>query len=592
MEKNIVEKVQSLLLNYKGILDLEVKLDHKNNSLIHIYIKEFDMVLRSNLLIQNYLKEHLKITDLEYKISWSDLNNSLTQKKSDENISNIEYLLINLITSIVQKDNVYLEDNFFEIGGDSLKSLELHYKLKEKNINLDPRNIIKYPKIQDLAKKCTPLEKNNENSKEERMHLDLLPPINKFFEQNYYNPNYYNNSWLFNVNIKINEHLFEESVMRIVELHKSLRLHFKYINNTWKQYYKDSNTDKDIIPITYYDIDSNLSMEEYKNIANYHHQKINLVDGPLIKLILFRRDQKIINILLISHKLILDRLSTQIFLEDLSRIYYSLIKNNYKELLISDSHEKWSKELEYFIANNTFTEEEEYLKKICAQAPIKENKNDYEYNTQRYYNSLDLTSNKLLNELIRQKNSFDIYNILITSFGFALSNLYKKENFVIESDIHGREQINENVDLSHTIGYFITHYPILLNINPKTSLLENWSEISNNILNIPNNGKYIEFLSYLKNLDYPDIPIAFDYQGKYSVTNNILEVNEFFNSQERDLYNLREYELEFSVWFQNDVLTYSISYTKNVHTKEEILRFSNDFNKYLNSIINQFNLEM
>ncbi|GEM_PF-2672677 len=99
------------------------------------------------------------------KYSWNSLkgiavaNGSLRKVKSEENnenvgpLSDLEKTLLELWKNTLELEHIGLEDNFFEIGGTSLKALVLFDKISHMlGIDLPITILLNFPTVKDLAK--------------------------------------------------------------------------------------------------------------------------------------------------------------------------------------------------------------------------------------------------------------------------------------------------------------------------------------------------------------------------------------------------------------------------------------------------------
>lgn len=65
--------------------------------------------------------------------------------------SELQQQLAVLFEEVSEKRPVYIEDNYFDLGGDSIKSIELIAKARNLGMNITPNILFKYPTIQGLS---------------------------------------------------------------------------------------------------------------------------------------------------------------------------------------------------------------------------------------------------------------------------------------------------------------------------------------------------------------------------------------------------------------------------------------------------------
>jgi len=77
--------------------------------------------------------------------------------------TNLEIEICNIIKDILKKDKIGSNDNFFEIGGNSLNVMKLITKANNNGITIEYKDIFNYPIIKDLARYLTNDKTENKN---------------------------------------------------------------------------------------------------------------------------------------------------------------------------------------------------------------------------------------------------------------------------------------------------------------------------------------------------------------------------------------------------------------------------------------------
>ena len=91
------------------------------------------------------------------KVNTKELINYIYQTESnfkDENMPDYEgvaRVFYNIFSKVLNKDIIYPNDNFFEIGGDSLSAIKVITEAISHNINITFADLYKYPSISDLT---------------------------------------------------------------------------------------------------------------------------------------------------------------------------------------------------------------------------------------------------------------------------------------------------------------------------------------------------------------------------------------------------------------------------------------------------------
>ena len=129
----------------------------------------------------------------------------------------------------------------------------------------------------------------------------------------------------------------------------------------------------------------------------------------------------------------------------------------------------------------------------------------------------------------------EINDILLSALAKTLCQWTGNDKAVIEMEGHGREAIGnaneeaDKADTSRTVGWFTTHYPVLLEINPNKGEDDLIKTVKEQLRQIPDKGIGYGVLKYLNKEDSllraknPDI--VFNYLGQ---ADNVLSSGKWF----------------------------------------------------------------
>ena len=104
------------------------------------------------------------------------------------------------------------------------------------------------------------------------------------------------------------------------------------------------------------------------------------------------------------------------------------------------------------------------------------------------YASLELSKEQtelLLKESNKAYNT-EINDILLTALGYALRELTGSKVNYITLEGHGREEIDKQIDVTRTVGWFTTMYPVRLEVCPDIG--KSIKDVKEYLRNIPNKG--------------------------------------------------------------------------------------------------------
>ncbi|HEO3686079.1 TPA: amino acid adenylation domain-containing protein, partial [Streptococcus agalactiae] len=122
-------------------------------------------------------------------------------------------------------------------------------------------------------------------------------------------------------------------------------------------------------------------------------------------------------------------------------------------------------------------------------------------------NSIKILFNREISEKLVTKSNYafntDISDLILTALSKSVKDVFNKNAINIDIETHGRENIDDNLDLSRTIGWFTSCHPVLLDVSSK-SLKDNIISVKETRRKVPNKG-----IGYLILKMNPEIKIDF-----------------------------------------------------------------------------------
>jgi amino acid adenylation domain-containing protein/non-ribosomal peptide synthase protein (TIGR01720 family) len=588
-----LEEIESVLLEYEGIKQSVVlaKDRKKDNDEIIKYLVGYyvsDIKLDESK-ITNHLKQKLADYMVPSILIHLDklpitINGKLDTKALPDRDINIENNYfeprneleskIQQIFSIVlgiEKNKISIKDDFFMLGGDSIVSIQLVSKIREiLDYTISIKDIFKYKTIELLYDNIFINKLYKKEIKSEQGILkgefDLLPIQKYFFNSNFENINYYNQSFIIKVP-KLDKDKLKLSIKKLIEQHDSLRLKFKKdSNNKYYQYYDENNID---IHLQEIDIKS-LNNNDLNNILTELQSNFNIENGPLYNCAyIYGYDDNSYRLWFAFHHLIIDTVSWRIILDDLRKIY-----NDEALDIKGTSYRQWIDTINNYISN-----EKEYWLNIL---------NDFENNKINYSQLFDKNINNYetfeLNEeqtniLLRKCNktfNTNINDILLTALSYTLSQLTNNDKNYILLEGHGREDIDDTIDLSKTVGWFTSMYPVCL--YKKDDLSESIIENKENLRLIPNKGVLFGKFNNCKNNNLPKI--SFNYLGQFD---NMQKYNDLWNMTDESSGNSFFFNGENNICINSNCINNVFQCSIQSNIKDTIINksFSNNFKNNL-----------
>jgi amino acid adenylation domain-containing protein/non-ribosomal peptide synthase protein (TIGR01720 family) len=570
---------------------------HLDNQKLRSYLNQFlpDYMIPSYLIKLNTLpltpngKLDYKSLPLPQEVDWG-MEEDLIEPRNQ-----VEEMLCAVWEQVLGRKNISIKDNFFMIGGDSIKTIQIASRMRELGYKVEMRHIFRYPTISDLSSYVKKLERIADQSLVTG-NFRLTPIQKRFFEKSGINRNHYNQAVMLNWELGLEEGLVKSIFKRIQEHHDILRTTFHKIGDTYV-----GKIHKIEYPLS-------LQVEDFKGQKDWEklmresiekiQGSIDLEKGPMMRLALFRLNDGD-RLLIIIHHLVVDGVTWRILFQDIETLFNQHCSG--ESLVLpqkSDSYKHWSDELYKYANSKSFLKEKSYWKQLESK-PVPELVKDFN-GTNRIKDirkqSFQLNTQETNLLLTGVNNAFntEINDILITAMGLGFRRAFGDDRVLITLEGHGREEIIEEIDISRTLGWFTCICPVVLNLTFDHNLGRQIKEVKETLHQVPNKGIGYGILKHITSNDNKsDInfnmnpKVVFNYLGQFDtdVSEKTFKVANESTGPTHSRESERNYELDVYGMISNERLVISIVYSKEHYEDKTIKRLLEDFQSSLTEII-------
>jgi non-ribosomal peptide synthase protein (TIGR01720 family)/FkbM family methyltransferase len=441
----------------------------------------------------------------------------------------VEAVLARIWAEVLKLEQVGVYDNFFQLGGDSILSIQIIARANQAGLRLTPKQLFQHQTIAELA-----LVAGTAPTTQAEQHLVIgsvpLTPIQHwFFEQNPSDPHYYNQAVLLEVRQALEPALLERVVHRLLLHHDALRLRFVRLESGWQQVIADSEESSVFSHLDLSPLPEANQGTAIASVASELQASLNLSEGPLLRVALFDLGpHQPARLLMIVHHLAVDGVSWRIMLQDLQTACQQLgcgeaIKLPPK----TTSFKQWVKRLRQVAQSAILQQELTYWlteKQTFIPLPL-----DYpggtniETSARVVSVSLSGEETRSLLQEVPAAYRTHINDVLLTAMVQAFARWTGVQSLLIDLEGPGREEISEGVDLSRTVGWFTTRFPLLLNLDGISHPGEALKLIKEQLRRIPNSGIGYGLLRYLSEdgavarrlQALPQPEVSFNYLGQF-----------------------------------------------------------------------------
>ncbi|MEO1590248.1 MAG: alpha/beta fold hydrolase [Cyanobacteria bacterium J06632_22] len=509
-----------------------------------------------------------------------------------------EATLARIWQNVLHLDDLGIHDNFFELGGDSILSIQIVSRAREAGLELSPNQLFEYPTIAELA------QRTNEQVPEILATQELvtgevpLTPIQHwFFEQQMAAPHHWHQARL----VTLPEGCAVEDITGAIATlwthHDALRLTFT-ASGPFQQDVSDPP------PLQHIDL-SHLSPSGQQAAVSAHSHRLcadTQLENGLMSGAYFHREEQPPWLLLTVHHLAVDAVSWQILLDDLARLLIqaqplppkTTAFKTWAELLpqhiLADEVDFWLAQvggdavtLPQSVSDSPMTEATAAtvtaaLSAADTQALLQQV--PAVYNTQ-INDVLLLTLAQTLLEWVEQTSGK--VQVEVESYG--------RDAIALASDAHSESRSGSHIDLSRTVGWFTTTYPIQLSLQ-ETPLGDALKSVKEQLRQVPRKGLGYGLLRYLgtptiqAQLAQHQPAILFNYLGQIDRAQNpLLPVQDLDIDGLRDPQNARAYAHEVNAWITDNSLQVHWTYDGPTHSAETMNRLAQRYIHHLKTLI-------
>ncbi len=441
-----------------------------------------------------------------------------------------EALLVSIWQDLLGVDSISVNDNFFAIGGDSILAIQVVSRAREQGLNFAVKKIFEAKTIRNLAN-LVEVSSDTINTHKSEGEQQLIPIQRTFFNTAGKEFNHFNQHIMLHLDKTLSVDKFNEILTWLIEKHDVMRLQFsKANNNEWRAHYHNKGHSDVSFAIQEMDV-SHLTEAELDRqcevMANDAQASLNIETGDTFRWLVIRTNQET-RLLWLMHHLIVDGVSWRILIRDFERC---LKANTQEKPTIAKTHsfQSWATHLQQVVNSPEFKDEQFYWQKQCQTETA-------------YLNFIDTDvkdiqeKNTVAKELVFSKKQTialltschtayhtKINDLLLSALVCSLDSMNGMDNqalstYVIDLEGHGREPFTQEIDVSETVGWFTSMFPVYL--KPKQS---DFGEIikynKEQIANIPNNGIGYGMMQCLTGAcsnpqEESTSPIVFNYLGQ------------------------------------------------------------------------------
>lgn len=459
-----------------------------------------------------------------------------------------EKVLCSLLTEILGIPEIGLGDNFFNLGGDSILSIQLVSRMRRAGLVITSRDVFQQQTVEALAEVVRPLNQQVSAARNAGTGILPLTPIMHWLCERGGPIQRFSQSMLLRVPGGLDRRHLIGALQALLDHHDALRLRLENGGRTLEirpagSLQAETCFHRCSVEGLTDDARNALMLEQ----ARAAEMRLSPEAGSTVQAVWFDNGVKNAGRLLLTiHHLAVDAVSWQILMPDLTAAWQSLTAGRSPVLApCGTSFRQWSEWLALEARNPDRLGEMEFWKFRLSHAEVTffEKAFDPQRDTLATARHLTVTlSTDITASLLNHAPAalgVRINEILLAALVLAVAKWRQARGqeqgsaLLLDLEGHGREEIFSDVDLSRTAGWFTTLFPVCLEFEG-LKLNEAWGggdglaqtikAVRQQLRAVPDNGLGYGLLRYLNPETAPALAalsrpeILFNYLGRFATS--------------------------------------------------------------------------
>ena len=374
----------------------------------------------------------------------------------------LEQTLAAIWCDVLNVTQVGLNDNFFELGGDSILSIQVVSRARQQGIHFTPRDLFQHQTVQTLAAVATRSQQVHAEQGLVQGESGLTPIQHWFFDRPMPNRHHWNQALLLEPTTALDPQPLEQALHAIFQHHDALRLVFGETAGHWRAEHQPLS---DAVLLQQVSVDTAQACEALFAQAQ---SRFNLATGPLLHAVLAQTPDGRQRLLIVIHHLVVDGVSWRVLMDDLQTVYRQLVAGQEAQLPAKTSPLRdWTARLQAYAGSESLREELGWWQAQLSGAHVALPCTNPEGGRQERHGQtvsvrLDAERTRQLLQQAPSAYRTQVNDLLLTALARVLCRWSGHDSALVQLEGHGREALFDDLDLTRTVGWFTSVYPVRL----------------------------------------------------------------------------------------------------------------------------------
>ncbi|MDQ3981188.1 MAG: amino acid adenylation domain-containing protein, partial [Actinomycetota bacterium] len=445
-------------------------------------------------------------------------------------VGETETMLADIWSDVLRVERIGRYDNFFDLGGDSILSIQIVARAGARGLDLAPKHVFEAQTVAELAALARVPARTEAPAAAERVAGPIpMTPIQRwFFEQDLADAHHFNQALLFDVRAPANAPALERALAAIAEHHDALRTRWHHDGSGWRGVVAAEDDAELLWTVDLSGLDPASAMLEMEREAARVQGSFDLAHGPLLRAALFDfGGSQPPQLLLAIHHLVVDAVSWGILVHDLATAYGQQLRGQPVALAArTASFGEWARSLEARAGRMDPAEKTMWIERVSGLEPAVVRRDHVEgaddvASAEEVGFELDEDLTTAIVETIVREHGIQPHETLLAVLARSLRAVTRGRHLLVDVEGHGREPGETGPEVSRTVGWFTTMFPVVLQPGAEDALATVRSA-RDQLRAAPDHGIGYGLLRYLGApadaqplRDAPQAEVSFNYMGRF-----------------------------------------------------------------------------
>ncbi|HET7232355.1 MAG TPA: amino acid adenylation domain-containing protein [Longimicrobium sp.] len=439
-----------------------------------------------------------------------------------------EERLARIWAQVLGRERVGVHENFFELGGDSILSIQMVVRATEEGLRITPRQIFQHQTVAALAAVAGTAPAVAAEQGTVTGEAPLTPVQHWFFDGDPADPHHFNMPVLLRAAERGSAEVLARAVAAVAEHHDALRIRFDRGATGWRAWNADASEPP---PVDVADLSAVPDAELASAIearADAAQRGLDLARGLFRVLLMECGPARPQRILLVVHHLVIDAVSLPIVTADLETAYRQLAAGGPVRLPAkTTAFRDWARRLADHAGSPELRKEADFWRAaIPANIPVLSADDAAAPDTQgdsaiARFELAEMETRALLHHAPAAFGA-QVPELLLAALARAFERWSGSARLLVDVEAHGREELFGDVDLSRTVGWFTAIHPAHLSVEGCAGPGDAVAAVREALRAVPNRGIGFGILRWLSLeprvraglRSLPKAQVSFNYLGQ------------------------------------------------------------------------------